>query len=106
MIIVTFLLTNNTIYCFNTKIIQFLVYTIKNEFDVKFNNLKNEFDVKFAQLQGEFNSLKGDFNKLYDIHGTPQLFLLDKDKRIVAKQFSVNQLKMILDEYLRLHRGK
>jgi len=51
-------------------------------------------------------SLKGDFNKLYDIHGTPQLFLLDKDKRIVAKQFSVNQLKMILDEYLRLHRGK
>ena len=37
-----------------------LVYTIKNEFDVKFNNLKNEFDVKFAQLQGEFNTFKAE----------------------------------------------
>jgi len=35
---------------------------LKNEFDVKFNNLKNEFDVKFAQLQGEFNTLRGEFN--------------------------------------------
>ena len=42
-------------------------------------------------------SLKGDFTKLYDIHGTPQLFLLDKNKRIVAKQFSVNQLEKILE---------
>ena len=37
-----------------------LVHTIKNEFDVKFNNLKNEFDVKFAQLQGEFNTFKAE----------------------------------------------
>ncbi len=42
-------------------------------------------------------TLKGDFTKLYDIHGTPQLFLLDKNKRIVAKQFSVNQLEKILE---------
>lgn len=41
-------------------------------------------------------TLKGDFTQLYDIHGTPQLFLLDKNKRIVAKQFSVNQLEKIL----------
>ena len=42
-------------------------------------------------------TMKGDFTKLYDIHGTPQLFLLDKDKRIIAKQFSVDQLKKILE---------
>jgi len=44
-------------------------------------------------------TLKGDFTKLYDIHGTPQLFLLDKDKHIIAKQFSVNQLVKILQNY-------
>ena len=49
-------------------------------------------------------SVKGDYTKTYDIHGTPQLFLLDNNKKIIAKQFSVNQLKMILDEYLKTHK--
>ncbi len=51
-------------------------------------------------------TMKGDFTKLYDIHGTPQLFLLDKDKHIVAKQFSVNQLGKILKDYAARHPGK
>ncbi len=57
--------------------------------------------VKSRQLPGiQVNgtrTLKGDFTKLYDIHGTPQLFLLDKEKHIIAKQFSVNQLLKILE---------
>ena len=44
-------------------------------------------------------SIKGNFNKLYDIHGTPQLYLLNEKKEIIAKQFSVNQLRLILDSY-------
>ncbi|UBM63273.1 DUF5106 domain-containing protein [Candidatus Sulfidibacterium hydrothermale] len=44
-------------------------------------------------------TLQGDFTKLYDIHGTPQLFLLDKNKHIIAKQFSVNQLEKILEDF-------
>ncbi len=51
-------------------------------------------------------TLKGDFTKLYDIHGTPQLFLLGKDKHIIAKQFSVNQLRKILKDYAARHPGK
>jgi len=51
-------------------------------------------------------SMKGDFTKLYDIHGTPQLFLLDKDKHIVAKQFSVNQLLKVLENYSANSGGK
>ncbi|MBN2638286.1 MAG: AhpC/TSA family protein [Bacteroidales bacterium] len=51
-------------------------------------------------------SIKGDYTKTYDIHGTPQLFLLDKDKKILAKQFSVNQLKMILDELMKQQSTK
>ncbi len=48
-------------------------------------------------------SVKGDFTKLYDIHGTPQLFLLNQNKEIIAKQFSVDQLKMILSDYMKRH---
>ncbi len=48
-------------------------------------------------------TMKGDFTRLYDIHGTPQLFLLNKDKHIIAKQFSVNQLTTILKDYQKRH---
>jgi peroxiredoxin len=58
-----------------------------------------------VQVNGT-HTLQGDFSKLYDIHGTPQLFLLDKNKHIVAKQFSVNQLTIILKNYLKTHREK
>ncbi len=51
-------------------------------------------------------SVKGDFTKLYDIHGTPQLFLLNQNKEIIAKQFSVDQLKMILSDYMKRYSGK
>lgn len=46
-------------------------------------------------------SVKGNYAKSYNIHGTPQLFLLNKEGKIIAKHFSVNQLKMILDSYLK-----
>lgn len=45
-------------------------------------------------------SIKGDYTKSYDILGTPQFFLLDSEGKIIAKHFSVNQLKMILDRNL------
>jgi thiol-disulfide isomerase/thioredoxin len=40
------------------------------------------------------------FDKLYDLRTTPRLFLLDKDKKIMAKQISVEQLEEILDREL------
>lgn len=41
-------------------------------------------------------SIKGNYIKTYDIMGTPQFFLLDKDGKIIAKYFSVSQLNTIL----------
>ncbi len=42
------------------------------------------------------------FDKNYDLQTTPRLFLLDKDKKIKAKQISVEQLEEILDRELGL----
>jgi len=35
----------------------------------------------------------------YDIFSTPRIFLLDKDKKIIAKQISVSQLEDMLDRF-------
>jgi len=37
------------------------------------------------------------FRTLYDIYATPKVFLLDKDKKIIAKQIGVEQLGEILE---------
>ncbi len=46
-------------------------------------------------------SAKGNFNKLYDIHGTPVIYLLDKNKIIIAKQLSAKHINDFLDHYKR-----
>lgn len=38
--------------------------------------------------------------KLYDIKSTPQLYLLDKDKKILSKKIAVSQLEEVLDKIL------
>jgi len=40
------------------------------------------------------------FRYVYNIKGTPLIFLLDKDKKIVAKRLSVEQLEQYLDRLL------
>ncbi len=44
-------------------------------------------------------SAKGNFNKLYDVHGTPVIYLLDKNKKIIAKQLSAKHINDFLDHY-------
>ncbi|WNJ16623.1 thioredoxin-like domain-containing protein [Pontibacter sp. G13] len=44
------------------------------------------------------------FDQLYDIRSTPRLFILDKDKKIVAKQISVESMREILDSMLGIER--
>lgn len=45
------------------------------------------------------HSAKGNYNKLYDIHGTPVIYLLDKNKIIIAKQLSADHINDFLDHY-------
>lgn len=38
------------------------------------------------------------YSDTYDIYSTPRIFIIDKDKKIVAKQLSIAQLEMIIDD--------
>lgn len=40
---------------------------------------------------------KPSYKQLYDVYQTPMLYLLDKDKRIIAKKLSVEQLNEVID---------
>jgi hypothetical protein len=43
---------------------------------------------------------KSGFDKLYDLRSTPRLLLLDKDKKILAKYISVDQMENLLDHFI------
>jgi thiol-disulfide isomerase/thioredoxin len=47
-------------------------------------------------------SVGSNFRKLYDIRSTPAVFLLDKDKKIIAKRMSVEILEKILNEEMKM----
>ncbi len=44
-------------------------------------------------------SITNDYHDLYDVQGTPALFILDPDRYIIAKRLSANQVLMFLDNY-------
>lgn len=44
-------------------------------------------------------SVTQDFHMLYDTHGTPAIFLLDKDKKIIAKQLSAEQVESFIENF-------
>ncbi|MCB0482139.1 MAG: DUF5106 domain-containing protein [Flavobacteriales bacterium] len=45
------------------------------------------------------NSLN--FRTIYDIFSTPQVYILDKDKKIIAKKLGIEQLQDFLDNYFK-----
>ena len=44
------------------------------------------------------------FDKMYDIRSTPRIFILDENKKIIAKHIGVDQVKEILDRELDLKK--
>jgi thiol-disulfide isomerase/thioredoxin len=49
------------------------------------------------QKKADYNANRPNYRQLYDIQTTPKLFLLDKDKRIIAKQLTWDQLDDLLE---------
>ena len=49
-------------------------------------------------VNGTRSSTK-DFHDLYDIYGTPVIYVLDKDKKIVAKRIGANKITEFIDKY-------
>lgn len=51
-----------------------------------------------TQFVPEFTTLESlNYQTTYDIFSTPRVFVLDKDKKIIAKQLSISQLEDLMD---------
>ncbi|MBC7904733.1 MAG: DUF5106 domain-containing protein, partial [Gemmatimonadaceae bacterium] len=66
---------------------------------IKDNNLKDWIHVyqTTAQRDAEYAAGKANYRQLYDVFQTPVLYLLDKDKRIVAKKLTYDQIDEVLN---------
>lgn len=81
------------------KNVQLMTVSINGDVEVWKKKLKEDYKAKHGiHTQDHFR--KSGFDGMYDIRSTPRLFLLDKDKNILAKQISVDQLKEMLNREL------
>jgi hypothetical protein len=70
-------------------------YIVENKFTSWIHAYQTE-----AVRKAESNAGKANFRQLYDIQTTPKLFLLDKEKRIIAKQLTYDQMDDVLSKRL------
>ena len=65
---------------------------------IKDNNLKDWIHVYQASEQRNADNAAGkpSYQQLYDVFQTPVLYLLDADKRIIAKKLSYEQIDEVL----------
>ena len=66
---------------------------------IRDNNLKDWVHVyePAAQRDSGYAAGKPNFRQLYDVYQTPILYLLDKDKRIIAKKLTYDQIEEVLN---------
>jgi hypothetical protein len=66
---------------------------------IKDHNLKDWIHVYQPKAQADADEAAGKpgYKQLYDVYQTPILYLLDKDKRIIAKKLSYQQLDQVID---------
>ena len=78
------------------------VFAIGNEFE---NEEWLEFIIKHdlnwinGSDGGDFTS---NFRGLYDVHSTPQTYLLDENKKILSKKMSIESLERMLEYYYKI----
>ncbi len=64
----------------------------------------NEHDLRWINVWDPYNET--DFRKKYDIYSTPVVYLLDKERKIVAKRIGVEQLEDVIDKVIERDKKK
>lgn len=68
--------------------------------DTSWKNMKEYIkvnDTKWVNVNG-FYSMTPDFRELYDVRTSPVMYLLDRQKKIIAKRVLTEQMKQIIEE--------
>lgn len=70
----------------------------------KFLREKKLFAPGWYNVRDQFNHT--DFHETFDVYSTPVIYILDKDKKIIAKRIGVDQIDDFLQNYDKLSRDK
>ncbi|MEO6314902.1 MAG: DUF5106 domain-containing protein [Chitinophagaceae bacterium] len=75
---------------------------------IRDNNLKDWVNVyeTTAQRDAGYAAGKPNYRQLYDVYQTPILYLLDKDKRIIAKKLTYDQIDEVLNVKMKQQAAK
>ena len=57
-----------------------------------------------AMIAADNAAQKPSFRQLYDVTSTPILYLLDKDKRIIGKKLTIQQMNELLEEKIKKNK--
>jgi peroxiredoxin len=89
------------LYNEKSKTLDFGVYAVCTQTDptVLKNFLKNN-QLPFINVYDPRN--ESNFRKLYDIYSTPVVYLLDENKKIIAKRLGVEQIADFIENYNRI----
>jgi peroxiredoxin len=88
---------------YKNKDVKFVGISTKLERDKWLNYIK-EHQLDWYNLYDPTGQTR--MHELYDIYSTPTIFLLDKDKKIIAKRINYEQIDMILDDLINKKQGK
>ena len=81
----------------DTTIYDISVYAINTNKNIdQWKNVVRLRNMNWYNVNGT-KSITSNFHNLYDINGTPRMFLLDHEKKIIAKHFKVAQLITIIE---------
>ncbi len=73
-------------------------------FTSKLKEWKPDF-LNILPMTERFSDPDYNYMETYQVDGTPLLFLLDKDKRIIAKDFGVQHIDMLIEDYLQRQKN-
>ncbi|MCD4747525.1 MAG: DUF5106 domain-containing protein [Bacteroidales bacterium] len=76
----------------------FAVCTDTSFAEWKKNIIENK--LKWVNVNGT-RSISKDYHNLYDIYSTPTIYILDKNKKIIAKRLITEQIKPFLENYIK-----
>jgi|SRR5690554_1376837 len=82
------------------------VYAVNEKFENKeWLEFIREHQLDFINV-GDGGDFVSNFRELYDVFSTPETYLLDENKKILAKKMSVESLDEMLDFYINKKRNK
>lgn len=84
---------------YQSRKLEFEVFAINTTNDLDgWKNYLQEKNLQWINVNGT-RSISGDFHDLYDIYSVPVFYLLDQNKKIIAKRFAIEQLEEIINNH-------